>query len=166
MSPNFSWGFWMFRSSIMKSDCWKCGKCVSSWIWGVHIYDDDCNILGASYSTLTYEPMIWGRLLKILCPSAERWPETNQLALCKGLQEQAKKERDFHSKIRARDENWVYGYVPGTNQQSSQWRSHPPAILESWGRWSQTSWACCPLGTVRHFFSFFFSARLWINTSV
>ncbi len=154
MSPNFSWGFWiMFRSSIMKSDCWKCGKCVSSWIWGVHIYDDDCNILGASYSTLTYEPMIWGRLLKNLCPSAERWPVTNQLALCKGLQEQAKKERDFHSKIRARDENWVYGYVPGTNQQSSQWRS-------------QTSWACCPLGTVKHFFrSFFFIASLWINTS-
>ena len=33
----------------------------------------------------------------------------NQLALCKDLQEQAKKERDFHSKFRAGDESWVYG---------------------------------------------------------
>jgi len=55
----------------------------------------------------------------------------NQLALCKGLQEQAKKERDFHPKFRAGDENWVYGYDPVTKQQSSQWKSHPSAIQES-----------------------------------
>ena len=29
----------------------------------------------------------------------------NQLALCKGLQEQAKKESDFHSRFRAGDES-------------------------------------------------------------
>ena len=55
----------------------------------------------------------------------------NQLALCKCVQEQAKKGRDFHSKFRAGDESWVYGYYPGTKQQSSQWKSHPPAIQES-----------------------------------
>ena len=31
----------------------------------------------------------------------------NQHALCEGLQEQSKKERDFHSKFRAGDESWV-----------------------------------------------------------
>jgi len=46
----------------------------------------------------------------------------NQLALYKGLQEQAKNERDLHSKFRAGNESWVYGYDPGTKQQSSQWR--------------------------------------------
>jgi len=51
----------------------------------------------------------------------------NQLALCKGLQEQAKKERDLLSKFRGGDESWVYGYDPIT----SQWKSHPPAIQES-----------------------------------
>ena len=55
----------------------------------------------------------------------------NQLVLCKGLQEQAKKERDFRSKFRAGDESWVYGYDPETKQQSSQWKSHPPAIRET-----------------------------------
>jgi len=40
----------------------------------------------------------------------------NQLALCKDLQEQAKKERDFSSKFRAGDESWVYGYDLGTKQ--------------------------------------------------
>jgi len=55
----------------------------------------------------------------------------NQLALCKGLQEQAKKERGFHSKFRAGDKSWVCGYDPGTKQQSSQWKSHPSAIQES-----------------------------------
>jgi len=37
----------------------------------------------------------------------------NQLALRKGLQEQAKKERGCHSKFRAGDESRVYGYDPG-----------------------------------------------------
>ena len=63
------------------------------------------------------------------------------------------KERDFHSKFRAGDENWVYGYDPGTKQQSSQWKSHHPAIQESWGRWSQTSRMCCLFSwVVRQFF--------------
>ena len=52
----------------------------------------------------------------------------NQFALCKGLQEQAKKERDFHFKFRVGDESWAYSYDPGTKQQSSQWKSHPSAI--------------------------------------
>jgi len=52
----------------------------------------------------------------------------NQLALCKGLQEQAKKERDFHSKFRAGDENWVYGYGPGKKQQSSS--CHPRELRQ------------------------------------
>ena len=52
----------------------------------------------------------------------------NQLTLCKGLQEQAKKEREFHSKFKAGDETWVYGCDPGMKQQ---WKSHPPAIQES-----------------------------------
>jgi len=56
---------------------------------------------------------------------------TKPLALCKGLQEQAKKKTDFHSKFRAGDGSWVYGYDPGTKQQSTQWKSHPPAIQES-----------------------------------
>ena len=85
-----------------------------------------------------------------------------QLALCKVLQEQAKKERDFHSKSRAGDESWVYDYDPGTKQQSPQWKSHPPASKESWGSWSQTSRACCLFSwTVRHFFrrSFFLQCQ-------
>jgi len=49
----------------------------------------------------------------------------NQLALCKCLQDQAKKERDFHSKFRAGDESWIYGYDPGTKQQSSY---HPREV--------------------------------------
>jgi len=40
----------------------------------------------------------------------------NQLALCKDLQQQAKKERDFHSKFRGGDESWVCGYDSGTKQ--------------------------------------------------
>jgi len=42
-----------------------------------------------------------------------------------------KKKRDFHSKFRAGDESWFYGYDPGTKHQSSQWKSHPPAFQES-----------------------------------
>ena len=38
----------------------------------------------------------------------------NQLALCQGLLERTKKERDFHFKFRAGDESWVYGYDPAT----------------------------------------------------
>ena len=57
--------------------------------------------------------------------------ELNQLALCKALQEKAKKEGDLHSKFRAGDESWVYGYDPGTKQLSSQWKRNPPAIQES-----------------------------------
>ena len=86
----------------------------------------------------------------------------NQFVLCKVLQEQAKKERDFHSKFSAGDESWVYGYDPGTKQQSSHWKSHPPAIQESWGKWSQTSRACCLFSwTVRQFFrrSFFLQCQ-------
>ena len=140
MSPYFGWGFWMFRSSIMKSDWWKCGKYVSSQLWGVHIYDDDCNILGTSYSTWwhmnkRFEADCW----KICAHVLKGDQKQNQFALCKGLQKWAKKERDLHSKFRAGDESLVYGYVPGTNQQSSQWKSHPPAVQEIWGRWSQTS---------------------------
>ena len=77
----------------------------------------------------------------------------NQLALCKGLQKHVRKERGFYSKFRAWDENWVYGYDPGTKQHSSQRKSQSPAIQESWGRWSQTSRACCLFSwTVRQFF--------------
>jgi len=54
----------------------------------------------------------------------------NQLALCKRLQEQAKKEGDFLSKFRAGDESWVYGYDPG-HSNSHPSGSHPPAIQES-----------------------------------
>jgi len=68
---------------------------------------------------------------KICAHLLEDDQKQNQLAVCKGLQEQGKKERDFHSKFRAGDESWVYGYDPGAKQQSSQWKSHPPAIQES-----------------------------------
>jgi hypothetical protein len=44
--------------------------------------------------------------------------------LCKGLQEEAKKERYFHSKFRAGDESWVCVYDTGIKQQSSHWKSH------------------------------------------
>ena len=40
----------------------------------------------------------------------------NRISLCKGQQEQAKRKRDFHSKFRAGDESWVYGYDPETKQ--------------------------------------------------
>ena len=33
---------------------------------------------------MTYEPMIWGRLLKNLCPSAERWLETKPTCFVQG----------------------------------------------------------------------------------
>ena len=52
--------------------------------------------------------------------------------------------------------------------QSSQWKSHSPVIQESWGRWSQTSRACCLFSwTVGQFFkrSFFFTATPWFNSS-
>jgi len=55
----------------------------------------------------------------------------NQRALCKDLQEQAKNEREFHSKFRLGDERWVYSYDPGTKQQSSHWKSsscHPKVL--------------------------------------
>ena len=64
-------------------------------------------------------------------------------------------------------ESWFYGYDPGTKQQSSQWKSRPPAVQGSWGSWSQTSRACLFSWTVRHFFrrSFLLSASLWIISS-
>ena len=55
----------------------------------------------------------------------------NQFALCKGLQEQAKKERGFHSKFRAGDESWVYGYDPGTEQQSSSFHTRELRQIKS-----------------------------------
>jgi hypothetical protein len=57
----------------------------------------------------------------------------NQLALCKGLQEQAKKERGFNSKFRVGYKSWVCGYDPGTKEQSSQWKSffcHPRELRQ------------------------------------
>jgi len=70
-----------------------------------------------------------------ICPHLLKGDQKpNQLALCKDLQEQAKKERDFNSKFRAGDESWVYGSDPGTKQQSSHWKSHPSAIQESCSR--------------------------------
>ena len=77
---------------------------------------------------MTYEPKIAEKICANLLKDDQK---QNQLALCKGLQEQAKKERDFHSKFRAGDESCAYSYDPETNQQSSQWKSHPPAIQES-----------------------------------
>jgi len=59
-------------------------------------------------------------------------------------------------------ESRVYGCDPGTKQQSSQWKNHPPAIQESWGRWSQTSRACYLFSwTERQFFrrSFFLQCQ-------
>ena len=67
---------------------------------------------------------------KICAHLLKNYQKQNQLALCKGLQEQAKKERDFHSKFRAGDESWVYGYDPGQNNNHPS-GSHPPATQES-----------------------------------
>ena len=56
----------------------------------------------------------------------------NELALRKGLQK-VKKERGFCTKFIAGDESWVYGYDPGTKQQSSQWKSsscHPRELRQ------------------------------------
>ena len=133
----------MLRSSIMKSDWWKCGKYVSSRLWGVRIFDGVCNVLGTSYSTWWHMNQIFeADCCKICAHLLKDDQKQNQLALCKGLQEQAKKERDFHSKWEL---EMKAGFMvdPGTNQQSSQWKSHPPAIQESWGRWSQALRACC-----------------------
>jgi len=160
----------MFWSSVMKSDWWKCGKYASSWLWGVHIFDDVCSILGTSYSTWWHNNQRFETdCCKICAFLLKDDQKQNQFALCKGLQQQAKKERDIHSNFRAGDESWVSGYDPGTKQQSSHLKSHPPAIQESWGRWSQTSRACFLFSwTVRWFFrrSFFFIANLWISSSV
>ena len=144
-------------------DCHSLVKYVWSWLWGVHIFDGVCNILGTSYSTWwhmnqRFEADCW----KIFTHLLKDDQKQNQIALCKGLQEQAKKEWDFHSKFRVGDESGVYGFNLGTKHQSSQWKSHPPAIRESWGRWSQTSRACCLFSwTVRQFFrrSFFFQCQ-------
>jgi len=122
----------MFRFSIIKSDWWKCGKHVSSQLWGVHIFDDVCNILGTSYSTWWHMNQ---RFETDCCKTCAHLlkddQKPNQLALWKGPQEQAKKEREFHSKFRAGDESWVCVYDPGTKQQSSYWKSHPSAIQEN-----------------------------------
>jgi len=127
----------MFRSSVMKLGWWKY---VSSRLWGVHIFDDVPNILGMSYITWWHMNQRFEAACCKICACLLKDGQTqNQLALCKGLQEQVKKERGFHSKFRAGDESWACVYSPGTKQQSSQWKSHPPAIQESWGRWSQTS---------------------------
>jgi len=159
----------MFRSSIMWSDWWKCGKYALSRFWGVHMFYVVGNILGTSYSTWWHVNQKYeADCCKICTHLLKDDQKQNQLALCKGLQDQAKNERGFHSKFRAGDENWVYGYDPGTKQQSSQWKSHP-TIQESWDRWSQTSRArCLFFWTVRQFFrrrSFFYSASLWIKSS-
>ena len=52
----------------------------------------------------------------------------NQLALCKGLQEQATKETDLYPKFRTGDENWVYGYDAGSQQESSS--CHPRELRQ------------------------------------
>ena len=110
-----------------------CGNYESSWLWGVHVFDDVHNILGTSFITWWHMNQRFEAACCKICSHLLKDGQTqNQLALCNGLQEQAKKERGFHSKFRAGDESWVCGYDPGTMQQSSQWKSHPPAIKESW----------------------------------
>ena len=65
---------------------------------------------------MTYEPKFEAECCKIYVHLLKDDQKRNQLVLCKALQEQAKKERDFHSKIRVGDESWVYVYDPGTKQ--------------------------------------------------
>jgi len=135
------WKIWI--ESVMRS----------AYIWWCY------NILGISYITWWHMNQRFEAACCKICAHLLKDGQTqNQLALWKGLQEQAKKERGFYSKFRAVDESWICGYYPGTKQQSSQWKSHPPAIQEISGRWSQTSRTCCLFSwTVRQFFrrSFF-----------
>ena len=51
----------------MNSDWWKCGKYASSQLWGVHIFDDVCNMLGTSYSTWWDLRQIAAKFVPICC---------------------------------------------------------------------------------------------------
>jgi len=125
----------MFRSSIMKSDRWKCGICAPSQLWGVHMFDDDSNILGTSCSTW------WTKDLRQIAAKFVpiHWKMTRNKTnfLCARAYKNRPKRKETSIQFRAGDESWVYCYDPGTKQQSSQWKNHPSAIQESWGTWSQ-----------------------------
>ena len=131
----------MFRSSIMKSDWWKCGIYASSQLWGVHMFDYVNNILGTSCSTWWSKHLrqIATKFVPICCKMTRN--KTN--FLCARASKNRPKRKETSIQFRAGDESWVYGYDPGTKQQSSQWKNHPSAIQESWGRLSQASRACC-----------------------
>ena len=131
----------MFRSSIMKSVWWKCGIYASSQLWGLHMFDDDSNILGTSCSTW------WTKDLRQIAakfvPICWKMTRNKTNFLCARASKNRPKRKETSIQFRAGDESWVYGYDPGTKQQSSQWKNHPSAIQESWGRLSQASRACC-----------------------
>ena len=110
----------MFRSSIMRSDWWKCGKYASSQLWGVYIFDDVGNILGTSYS-------IWWHMnqrfeadcCKIYAHMLKGDQKQNQLALGKGLEDQAKRKE---TSILSSEQEMKAGFMVMTQEQSN---SHP-----------------------------------------
>jgi hypothetical protein len=49
-----------------------------------------------------------------------------RVAVCSERKEQTENDPNFISTIITGDESWVYGYDPGTKQQSSQWKTPSP----------------------------------------
>jgi hypothetical protein len=48
--------------------------------------------------------------------------KAHRVSVCRELKQQARDDPNFISNIITGDETWVYGYDPGTKQQSSQWK--------------------------------------------
>ena len=155
----------MFRSSIMKSDWWKCGIYASSQLWGVHMFDDVSNILGTSYSTwwMKYLSQIAAKFVPIC------WKMTRNKTnlLCTWAYKNRPKRKE--TSIQVHNRRWKLGLwlwprnkatvIPmeesssclprGLRQMKSGFKSML-CVLERWGNSSGV---------------FFFSASLWINSS-
>jgi hypothetical protein len=97
--------------------------CEGRW----HINNAGCNILGLSYhtcwSTLTEDMETRQIAVKFMPHLLNADQKQNQCSVCKNLQDQGKKERNFLSKVTIGNESWVYGYDSEMKQQSSQWKS-------------------------------------------
>jgi hypothetical protein len=88
---------------------------------------DVCGIVGLSSGTVQ---RILSDDLNMRCIATKLVPrllsndqKEHRVAVCRELEDQARDDPNFISKVITGDESWVYGYDPETKQQSSQWKS-------------------------------------------
>ena len=172
----------MFRSSIMNSDWWKCGKYASSQLWGVHIFDDVRNILGTSYSTWWHRNQRFAAKFVPICCKMTR-NKTN--LLCARAYRNRRKRNEIS--ILSSDQEMKARCMVMTHEQSNspsgrvillpskrveadevRLQEHVVCVLEQWGSSSEGVLSALPAceSTVLHRSTKCFGGRCWEEMSI